>query len=151
MITKTRILVFSLLLVFSLGLTACSCGSSSKPSNTITGIEWRWESVTDQTTRVKTSVSQPRNYTIAFNTDGTLQGKSDCNTFTGTYSQKGGFFLTIVPATSQYCGANSLDQQYRTLLSSIAAGGPDGAGGLALETSGGALRMEFSNGGKASQ
>jgi hypothetical protein len=35
------------------------------------------------------------------------------------------------------------------LLSNIAAGGPDGAGGLALETAGGAERMLFKNGGPA--
>ena len=36
---------------------------------------------------------------------------------------------------------------YLQLLSSVAAGGPDGAGNLALETAGGAQRMLFKNGG----
>jgi hypothetical protein len=31
-----------------------------------------------------------------------------------------------------------MDQQYQTLLNDIAAGGPDGAGGLMLQTAGGA-------------
>jgi hypothetical protein len=48
-----------------------------------------------------------------------------------------------------YCGESSLDQQYLQLLGSIAAGGPDGAGGLALETAGGEQRMLFKNGGPA--
>ncbi len=42
-----------------------------------------------------------------------------------------------------------MDQQYLQLLSSVAAGGPDGAGGLALETAGGEQRMSFKNGGAA--
>ena len=36
-----------------------------------------------------------------------------------------------------------------TLLNQVAAGGPDGAGNLALETAGGAQRMLFKNGGPA--
>jgi hypothetical protein len=40
-----------------------------------------------------------------------------------------------------------LDQQYTQLLSNVAAGGPDGAGNLALETAGGEQRMMFRNGG----
>jgi len=47
------------------------------------------------------------------------------------------------------CGDASLDQQYLQLLGAIVAGGPDGAGGLALETAGGAQRMLFKNGGTA--
>jgi hypothetical protein len=47
------------------------------------------------------------------------------------------------------CDLGSMDQQYLTLLGDVAAGGPDGAGGLALETAGGAQRMLFSNGGAA--
>jgi hypothetical protein len=42
-----------------------------------------------------------------------------------------------------------LDQQYLQLLTSVASGGPDGAGGLVLETAGGAQRMTFQNGGPA--
>ena len=45
------------------------------------------------------------------------------------------------------CDQGSMDQEYLTLLGDVAAGGPDGAGGLALETAGGAQRMQFSNGG----
>ena len=40
-------------------------------------------------------------------------------------------------------------REYLQLLSSVAAGGPDGAGGLALETAGGEQRMLFKNGGPA--
>ena len=53
--------------------------------------------------------------------------------------------------TMAACGDDSLDQQYIELLGSIAAGGPDGAGGLALETAGGEQRMLFVNGGAATQ
>jgi hypothetical protein len=48
-----------------------------------------------------------------------------------------------------FCGETSLDQQYLQLLGEVAAGGSDGSGGLALETSGGAQRLQYSNGGAA--
>jgi heat shock protein HslJ len=94
-------------------------------------------------------VPNPENYTIIFRTDGTFTGKADCNNISGTYSQEGGFTITLGPTTMAYCGETSMDQQYVQLLSSVTAGGPDGSGGLALETAGGEQRMEFKNGGAA--
>ena len=46
-------------------------------------------------------------------------------------------------------GEASQDQLYLALLRSMAAGGPDGASNLALETAGGEQRMLFKNGGPA--
>jgi heat shock protein HslJ len=94
-------------------------------------------------------VDYPENYTITFNEDGTLTGKADCNNFAGTYSTDGGFFITLGPSTMAFCGETSLDTQYLQLLGEVAAGGPDGAGGLKLQTAGGAQTMQFSNGGAA--
>ncbi|HTP10459.1 MAG TPA: META domain-containing protein [Anaerolineae bacterium] len=115
-------------------------------STSITGIVWQWISLTDagQTT----TIPDPANYTITFNTDGTVTGKADCNTFSGTYSTQNGFTIKVTPNVMSACG--TLDSQYLTLLNQVAAGGPDGAGGLALETAGGAQRLMFKNGGAAS-
>jgi putative lipoprotein len=135
-------------LIAVLVLAACAPAATPAPANTITGILWQWTSVTDagQTT----PVPDPAKYTIIFNTDGTLTGQADCNSFTGAYSQANGSFTIKLGATTlAACGEASLDQQYLHLLSNIAAGGPDGAGGLALETAGGAQRMTFRNGGAA--
>jgi heat shock protein HslJ len=115
-------------------------GAATDP---IQNVNWKWVSVTNQTTGEVTEVSDPNLYTIIFNADGTLSGKADCNSFSGTYSQANGFIITLGPTTMAYCGEASLDQQYIQLLSSIVAGGPDGAGGLALETAGGEQRMTF--------
>jgi heat shock protein HslJ len=96
-------------------------------------------------------VPNPASYTISFYADGTLSGLADCNTFKGTYGQSGGFTIKIGVITSTYCGETSLDHQYLQLLGNVAAGGPDGTGGLVLETAGGAERMLFKNGGPASK
>ena len=96
-----------------------------------------------------TTVPTPAQYTIAFNADGTVNGLADCNSFGGSYSQVGGLNIRITSMTRAACPEGSLDQQYLQLLESVAGGGPDGSGNLALETAGGAQRMLFQNGGPA--
>ncbi len=113
----------------------------------IVNIVWQWSSVADRTTNQTQTVPNPEDYTIVFNADGTLTGIADCNAFGGVYSQESGFTIKLGPSTMAYCGEASLDAAYLQLLSSVAAGGPDGAGNLALETAGGAQRMLFNNGG----
>ena len=124
-------------------------GICAEPANPIVGIVWQWTSLANRTTGETTTVANPEAYTVVFNADGTLSGQADCNSFAGVYSQEGGFDITIDAVTEAYCGEVSLDQQYLQLLGEVVAGGPDGAGGLALETTGGEQRMEFANGGMA--
>lgn len=119
------------------------------PANSIQNIVWEWTSVTEKPTGTTTTVPNPQDYTLTFREDGTLSGKADCNTFSGTYTQESGFSITIGASTMAACGDDSLDQQYLELLGAVAAGGPDGAGNLALETAGGEKRMMFVNGGAA--
>jgi heat shock protein HslJ len=130
-------------------LVACSSGDDETDPNSITDIVWEWESVTDRPTSETTTVPDPENYTLTFKDDGTFSGQADCNQISGTYSQDAGFSLTLGPSTMAFCGEESLDVQYLDLLNGVAAGGPDGAGGFALEWAGAEKRMEFSNGGAA--
>jgi heat shock protein HslJ len=132
-------------------LAACTQKATPSPASSIQGIVWQWTSLTNQTTGETSTITSPENYTITFNTDGTLNGNADCNTFNGTYTQENGFSITLGATTMAYCGETSLDQQYLGLLGSVAAGGPDGAGGFALETAGGEQRMLFKNGGEAAE
>jgi len=115
--------------------------SSGSASSSIQNINWQWSSLMDQGT--PSNIPNPADYTIMFNSDGTLTGKADCNTFSGTYSQTNGFKITISTSTMAICGDASLDLMYTSLLGNVASGGPDGNGGLALETAGGAQRMTF--------
>jgi heat shock protein HslJ len=147
--SRSWIWLVCLSLAVILMLAACTSAVTPAPANPIQGIIWQWTSVTDQSTKQTTTVPNPENYTIIFNPTGTLEGKADCNNFSGAYSQQNGFTIQLGPTQLAYCGEASLDQQYLQLLGSVAAGGPDGAGGLALETAGGAQRMLFKNGGPA--
>jgi heat shock protein HslJ len=125
--------------------------AAATPSDSIQGIFWQWTSLSDNTKGVAEAVPNPENYFVVFNADGTLAGQADCNTFTGAYSQENGFTITLGAATTAHCGDASVDQMFLQLLSDTAAGGPDGRGGLALETAGGAQRMDFRNAGPAVQ
>jgi len=127
---------------------------TTPPANTpnpILNILWQWVSVTDQPTGLTTLVPSPTDYTISFYPDGTLGGKADCNTFEGTFSQKNGLTIKLGATTRMECGEASLSQEYLNLLSDVVAGGPDGAGGLALENAGGETRILFRNGGATVQ
>jgi heat shock protein HslJ len=141
--------------VLLVGLLALvGCASAEEPTaapagSTITGIVWQWTNVINQTTDETTTVPDPASYTIIFNEDGTFTGTADCNEISGIYSQVNGFTITPSTATRAICGDASLGAQYVNLLGEVAAGGPDGAGGLALETAGGEKRMNFQNGGAA--
>jgi heat shock protein HslJ len=94
-------------------------------------------------------VDDPSKYTIVFYADGTTTGQADCNAFSGTWSQANGFTIAVTPDVMAACDLGSMDQQYLNLLDDVAAGGPDGAGSLMLQTAGGAQQMLFSNGGAA--
>jgi heat shock protein HslJ len=152
----TRSLVVPGLCVALMTVAACLPISAPEPaattpSNAITNVVWHWARAFNRTTDETTEVPSPQNYTITFRDDGTVSGRAEFNNFTGTYSQEGGFFITLGATTMAACADASMDQQYLQLLGSTAAGGPDGAGGLALETAGGEQRMEFVNGGAAQE
>lgn len=145
-----KVLILIVVCLGSLALAACTPAEQTTTSgDTITGIVWKWQKLTDKSSGTDTKVPNPDVYTIIFHEDGTTEGQADCNTFHGTYSQEGGFTITVQPDVMAACDQGSMDQEYLTLLGDVAAGGPDGAGGLALETAGGAQRMQFSNGGAA--
>lgn len=115
----------------------------------IQNIVWQWTQLTNQATGEVTAVSSPASYTLIFRADETFTGTADCNEISGTYSTQNGFSISVRSATRAFCGEDSLDTLYLSTLEDVVAGGPDGAGGLALETGGGEKRMQFRNGGAA--
>lgn len=153
-ISFPTVLAITLMLIMLVAASGCyppptptPPASSAASTNSIQNIVWQWTSLTNRDTQETTPVPDPGNYTIVFYPDGRVSGAADCNTFTGAYSQENGFSITLGAMTTAACGDDSLDAQYVALLGEVAAGGPDGAGGLALETAGGQQRMSFVNGG----
>lgn len=149
-----------LILLSTIFYVGCSSSTSETETTTdpskVTDVVWEWGSLSVQTgfdnetqrPIIETmEIPNPENYTLTLREDGTFSGKADCNEISGTYSTDSGYSFTIGPSTMAFCGEESLDQQYLDLLSRVVAGGPDGAGGFALETAGGGERLEFRNGG----
>jgi len=53
----------------------------------LTAGTWKWIGFTDPTQQY--SVDQPESYTLAFQADGTVNIKADCNTAIGAYTVEG--------------------------------------------------------------
>jgi heat shock protein HslJ len=115
----------------------------------IQNIVWQWTQLTNRSTGEVTGVPNPASYTLIFHEDGSFTGMADCNEISGSYSTRDGFSVAVRSSTRAFCGEESLDTLYLSTLEDVVAGGPDGAGGLALETGGGEQRMQFINGGAA--
>ena len=105
--TKLMISIF-LILVFSL----VACGGQSEES--ITGTTWRWQAFEDSAGENNITVSDPENYTLTLNEDGTASIKADCNQVSWTYELDGSSltFNTLGPSTLAMCPEGSLDTQY---------------------------------------
>jgi heat shock protein HslJ len=139
------------LLFVLVSMTGCTSTGGEKRSSAVplTDIVWQWVETVEQESAERTKVAHPENYTIVFGTDGTYRGKADCNLIGGSYANAEGFKITPGPSTMAYCGEQSLDQKYLKGLSRATTGGLDGNGHLTLESTGGATRMRFRNGGVA--
>lgn len=112
-------------------------------------VTWEWITLKIKTTGEIQYIPDPEYYTIVFSPDGTVSGKADCNTYKGTYSRSNGLTINVTGVTRVACEPDSMETEFLELLKDVVAGGPDGQGGLALETAGGEKRMEFQDGGTA--
>jgi uncharacterized protein YraI/heat shock protein HslJ len=112
-------------------------------------ISWQWVAHTETMPASQAVVPDPENYTLVFRSDDSLEIKADCNVVLGTY-QISGSALTITtgPSTLAFCGENSLDTLYLSLLSQVGSfGGQSGDLILGLQQDAG--QMQFQNGGAA--
>lgn len=143
---KKSVLLTSLMLLFALALTGC-LGATTEPTEDITGVEWQWQSATNEADGTVTTVANPTAYTVTFNDDGTVSGQADCNQFNGSYTQVDAeLSIQLGPMTLAACGEASLDQQFLELLGRVAELGPEGPSGLTLYTTDQADRLQFSDG-----
>lgn len=81
---------------------------------------WLWVSFTDPTQQFE--LDQPAQYTITFNTDGTVAIKADCNNASGTYTadDNGGLTLALGPMTLAACPPDSRSDEFIKKLGSVA-------------------------------
>jgi heat shock protein HslJ len=118
----------------------------------IIDVLWLWSELIENQPSAQSLVPNPESYTLVFHADGRLSVQADCNMVNGSYQYDGaGLNIQLDTSTRAFCGEDSLDHQYLSLLPTMVSGGPDGSGGLALESAGGAERMVFANGGLAGE
>ena len=129
--------LFPMMMTIALAAAASGCGSDgvTDPS-AVQGVTWRLVRLEPQGEPAVT-VASPDRYTLAFNEDKRLGVRSDCNQCGGTYELKDGDF-TVGPlaCTKAFCGEQSLDSDYSSILSEAHT----------LETNDGALIVRSSRG-----
>ncbi|WP_340819226.1 META domain-containing protein [Methanolobus sp. WCC4] len=86
----------------------------------ITDVEWQWSGLIETEPASQSVVPDQENYTLVFEADGTYSIKADCNVGSGSYTLEGSDLALLPgPMTLAYCGSESLDVQYLSLLSSV--------------------------------
>ena len=139
---KIVILLCASLLIFS------ACGKSAS-SDEITGIVWQWTAMQETLPANLSAVPDPQNYTITFNTDGSLDIKADCNSVNGTYEMSGSdLTITLGASTLMACGEASQDAIYLASLSKVSSYAVVDDQ-LQLKFADEAGKMDFQNGGAA--
>jgi heat shock protein HslJ len=94
-------------------------------------------------------VPDPQNYTITFNTDGSVAIKADCNSVTGNYKIDGSkITITLGASTLMACGDASQDTIYLASLSKVNSYAVEN-GQLQLMFPDNGGKMDFNNGGAA--
>ncbi|HXZ05963.1 MAG TPA: META domain-containing protein [Ktedonobacteraceae bacterium] len=93
--------------------TLVACTSNSSSGGSLTGVTWQLTEVKFDGQSTSNVISEPTNYTITFQTDGTANVKADCNMASLTYTTSGKQ-LTIKagPMTLAYCGSESLSNEF---------------------------------------
>lgn len=144
---KKRI-TLALFVILALVLAGCG-GTSSSSESDITGIVWQWASMQETVPASQSVVPDPQNYTITFNTDGSVAIKADCNSVTGNYKIDGSSLtITLGASTLMACGDASQDTIYLASLSKVNSYAVEN-GQLQLMFPDNGGKMDFNNGGAA--
>ena len=86
----------------------------------ITDVKWQWSELIENEPASRSVIPDPENYTLVFKSDGRYLIKADCNVGSGDYTLEGkDLTLAPGPMTRAYCGPDSLDNQYLSLLSNV--------------------------------
>jgi heat shock protein HslJ/uncharacterized protein YraI len=113
----------------------------------IVNIVWQWADLVETMPAAQSVVPATENYTIVFNSDGTVSIQADCNVVSGGYTLEGNALsIQPGPSTMAFCGEQSSDQQYLGLLGSVGSVSLEN-GRLMLHLRDDAGRMGFNNAG----
>lgn len=111
---------FILLVVIVFGISACK--SSQQVSRSPGSIQGDWQLVNiQQGSGEQMQVANSDQYTLSFNTDGTVAGQADCKVFTGAYNAEMEGVLNINEFTSNKvnCSSDSYATSYLTIAQEV--------------------------------
>ena len=130
-------------------MVLAACAPAGTSTQAITGIVWQWTAMQETVPASQSVVPDPENYTILFNTDGSVTIKADCNQVAGTYTLSGSSLtIQLGASTMAFCGEASQDTIYLSSLSRVSSYAVEG-GALQLKFANDAGKMDFRNGGAA--
>ena len=106
--------------VVAVGAIAFVLSGCSDPGADMVGPTWQWTHLNENHPKSQSVIPDPENYTLTLADDGTFTAKADCNQVSGTYDLQGdSLTITPGPSTRAACGADSLDQQFVSLLHAV--------------------------------
>ena len=109
--------VLSLMLVLMLSLTACS---STEAAEEIREIQWQWVGLVETEPAAQSVVPNPESFTLFLDAEGSMSLQVDCNSASGSYLLDGySLSIEVGMSTLAYCGDDSLDQAFLTMLSTV--------------------------------
>jgi len=110
-----RILTAVLAVVLAVGLAAAGCSSDNDPDPLLYATWQLQEFVLDDGTVI--TPDDPLKYTVTFNTDGTANIRSDCNSCSGRFSaDDDSLSFGVLACTLAACASGSLDTTFQAAL-----------------------------------
>ena len=118
----------------------------------IVNIVWQWADLVETEPAAQSVVPGRELYTVIFRPDGLANLQADCNFLNVTYAVDGSnlVFDLFGPSTLAFCGEDSLDQQFLSLLGQVVSFNQED-GRLKLGLADEAGFMSFDNGGPAEE
>jgi heat shock protein HslJ len=102
--------------------TALPAEPVAAAADPLVGTSWQWTGLVEAAPAAQSAVPNPESYTLAFEPEGMVSIKADCNMVTGAYVvDESALTITLGASTEAFCGDASMDQQYLTLLSQVAS------------------------------
>ena len=97
-------------------------GNRARTASPFVGTTWQRQEFQDSAGANNITMSDPENYTLTLQEDGTAAIKADCNQAMWSYELEGSnlTFNTLGPSTLAACGEDSLDQVYLERLGDTA-------------------------------
>ena len=133
--------------VFVLAFALAGCGTSELPDS-VQNVVWEWIDLVETEPASQSLIPVSTSYTISFLEDNQVSIRADCNVVQGTYAYDGTTLsIQLGASTLAYCGENSLDNLFLTLLSQVGSYEKD-KGRLSLISASETITMGFKDGGR---